>query len=81
MSFINIQKSIHEADIALTEKPLFATSAERFLILDSIKTKYKELPQPLRFSRTLSYLLSNVSTPVESHDVDSRCVGVYSGLL
>jgi len=71
----NISKNIQEANCALTEKPLFATSAERFLILDSIKSSFKELPQPLRFSKTLSILLSNVSTPIEDHDlIAGRCV-------
>ena len=67
--------NIDEACEALISKPLFATSAERFLILNEIKSKYNGLPQPLRFSRTLSELLSRVSTPVCQYDlIAGRCV-------
>lgn len=70
-----MQQNIEEANRALVEKPLFATSAERFLILDRIKSAYRELPQPLRFSRTLSTLLSEVSTPIAPYDlIAGRCV-------
>jgi len=70
-----MQPNIEEVKRALTEKPLFATSAERFLILDRIKSSYRELPQPLRFSKTLSTLLSEVSTPLASYDlIAGRCV-------
>lgn len=69
------QTNIAEAQSALTSKPLLATSAERFLILNEIKSEYKELPQPLRFSKFLSILLSRVSTPIEPHDIIAgRCV-------
>ena len=68
-------KNIEEAKRALTEKPMLATSVERFLILDELKSSYKELPQPLRFSKVLSILLSRVSVPVEDYDlVAGRCV-------
>ena len=68
-------KNIEEARLALTEKPLFATSAERFLILNELKSSYKELPQPKRFSKILSLLLSRVSVPIEEHDlIAGRCV-------
>ncbi len=68
-------KNIEEAKRALTEKPMLATSVERFLILNELKSSYKELPQPLRFSKILSILLSHVSVPVESYDlVAGRCV-------
>lgn len=67
--------NIEEAKRALTEKPLFATSVERFLILNEIKSSYKELPQPLRFSKILSILLSRISTPLEDYDlIAGRCV-------
>ena len=66
--------NISEAIRALTEKPLFATAAERFLILDEIKSANPELPQPLRFSHALSTLLSRVSVPIEPYDlIAGRC--------
>ena len=61
--------NIAEAEAALTDRPLFSVSSERVFILDEIKSKYNRLPQPLRFSRTLSELLRRVSTPVEPHDL------------
>lgn len=68
-------KNIEEAKRALTEKPMLATAVERFLILNELKSSYKELPQPLRFSKILSILLSRVSVPVESYDlIAGRCV-------
>ena len=62
-------RNIEEARLSLTQKPLFATSAERFLILNDLKSSYKELPQPKRFSKIFSLLLSRVSTPIENHDL------------
>jgi len=62
-------QNIEEAKKALTEKPIFATSAERVLILNELKSLYKELPQPLRFSKILSQLLSGVSIPLEKYDL------------
>ena len=71
----DISKNISEAERSLTEKPMFATSAERIMILNENKELYYELPQPLRFSKILSILLGNVSTPVEGHDlILGRCV-------
>ena len=68
-------KNIEEAKRALTEKPLLSTSAERFLILDKYKSAFKELPQPLRFSKILSILLSHVSVPLAEYDlIAGRCV-------
>lgn len=68
-------ENIAEAENALVAKPLMATSAERFLILNEIKSEYKELPQPLRFAKFLSILLSRVSVPLESYDlIAGRCV-------
>jgi len=70
-----MKQNIAEAEYALTQKPLLATSAERFLILNELKSSWKELPQPLRFSRILSALLSRVSVPVEEYDlIAGRCV-------
>lgn len=62
-------KNIEEAKRALTEKPIFATSAERFLILDELKSSFRELPFPLRFSKILSLLLARVSVPIEEYDI------------
>lgn len=68
-------RNVQEAEWALTQKPLLATSAERFLILDEIKSQYAELPQPLRFAKFLSILLDRVSVPVEKYDlIAGRCV-------
>ena len=71
----DISVNVLEATRALVEKPMLATSAERFLILDSVKSKFNHLPQPTAFAKTLSTLLSRVSTPVEPHDlILGRCV-------
>lgn len=73
MSDMKIQ--IEEAERALVEKPIFATSVERFAILDDIKEQYAELSQPLRFAKFMSILLSRVSVPLEPWDlVAGRCV-------
>lgn len=70
-----MEKNIAEAERALTEKPLFATSAERVFILNENKKLYYDLPQPLRFSKIFSKLLCGVSTPIEKHDIIAgRCV-------
>lgn len=70
-----MRQNVEEAERALTEKPLFATSAERFLILNELKSAYRELPQPLRFSKILSELLSRVSVPLREYDwIAGRCV-------
>ena len=70
-----MQHNVEEAILALTEKPMLATSAERFLILDRIKSEYPHLPQPLRMSKMLSILLREVSVPLEAYDlVAGRCV-------
>ena len=72
---IDLTKNIFEAESALVSKPLFATSAERFLILDEIKSSFCDLPQPIRFSKMLSALLGRVSTPLEGYDlIGGRCV-------
>ena len=66
---MNNLQNVTEAISALTDQPMFATSAERFLILDEIKGEYKHLPQPKRFARLLSILLERVSTPLEPYDL------------
>lgn len=70
-----MRMNVEEAKRALTEKPLLATSAERILIFDRIKSEGRDLPHPLRFSKFLSILLSEVSTPIEPYDhIAGRCV-------
>lgn len=70
-----MRKNIDEAVFELTSRPLFAVSTERVMILDRIKSLYKDLPQPLRFSKFMSVLLSEVSTPLEEYDlIAGRCV-------
>ena len=70
-----MKQNIEEAKWALIQKPLLATSAERILILNEFKSSYKEIPQPLRFSKILSILLSRVSLPLENYDlIAGRCV-------
>lgn len=70
-----MKRNIEEATRALTEKPLTSTAAERFLILNELKSAYQDLPQPLRFSRILSILLSRVSVPLKEYDlIAGRCV-------
>ena len=67
--------NVAEAYVALTEKPMLATSAERILILDELKSQHKEMPQPARFAWALSELLSRVSVPLAEHDlIAGRCV-------
>ena len=70
-----ILNNIAEAKRSLTEKPLYATSVERFLILDDIKSMHKEMPQPSRFAWALNELLSRVSVPLAPYDlIAGRCV-------
>ena len=70
-----MERNIQEAIRSLTQKPIFATSAERFLILNEYKSSFLELSQPERFSRILSILLSRVSVPLEEYDLlAGRCV-------
>lgn len=66
---MNMTPNVAEAIRALTEKPMLATTAERFLILDEIKSAHKELSHPLRFSWMLSHLLSRVSVPIAPYDL------------
>lgn len=63
------KENVLEAERALTEKPLLATTAERFLILDEIKSMHKELSHPRRFSWMLGELLSRVSVPLMPYDM------------
>ena len=68
-------RQIEEAERALVEKPLLATSVERFTIIDEIKDEHADLPQPLRFAKFMSILLSRVSVPLEEGDlIAGRCV-------
>ncbi len=70
-----MRKNVEEALLALSQKPIFSTSVERFKIMNDIKSQYKDLPQPKRFSRLLGEFLSRVSTPIEKHDIIAgRCV-------
>ena len=64
-----MNRNIDEARRALEEKPLYAVSAERFFILDEMKSEFADCPQPQRFSKTLTSLLENVSTPIEDYDL------------
>lgn len=66
---MNLTENIAEAVCALTEKPMLATTAERFLILDRIKSEHKEMSHPRRFAWMLSELLSQVSVPVAPYDL------------
>lgn len=65
----DMTKNIEEARLALTEKPLLATSFERVKIMRELASCHKELPQPARFSRLFSMLLERVSLPLEDHDI------------
>ena len=70
-----MKKNIEEALRSLSEKPIFATSVERFKIMNDIKSQDKDLPQPKRFSKLLRAFLSRVSTPIEKFDIIAgRCV-------
>lgn len=72
---MDLTLNINEAKLALTEKPMLATSVERVMILNEIKSHHPEWPQPKRFAYLLSELLSRVSTPLEPYDlIAGRCV-------
>ncbi len=72
---MDLSQNIKEACWVLTEQPLFATAAERFLILNEIKSEYKDLPQPKRFAKFMTILLDRVSVPLQPYDlVAGRCV-------
>lgn len=72
---MDLTLNLSEAKRALTEKPMLATSVERILILDEIKSDHKEWSQPKRFAYMLRTLLSRVSTPLEPYDlIAGRCV-------
>lgn len=64
-----MQLNVLEAIDMLENKPLKATEVERVLISNKIKEKYTNLAQPLRFAKTLSDILSEVSCPVETYDL------------
>lgn len=68
-------KNIIEAKRALTDKPMLATSVERILLMDELKSNNMDLPQPIRFARFMTEFLDRVSTPVLEHDlIAGRCV-------
>ncbi|MBE6537373.1 MAG: hypothetical protein E7673_05400 [Ruminococcaceae bacterium] len=70
-----MKRNIEEACLSLSQKPIFATSVERFKIMNEIKSLEKDLPQPLRFSKLLGVFLSSVSLPIEEYDIIlGRCV-------
>lgn len=69
----NLYNNILEAKDALENKPILATSVERVLILNEIKSSFKELPQPLRFSKMFSILLSRISTPLKEFNSGKMC--------
>lgn len=72
---MDLTLNINEAKQALTEKPMLATSVERVMILNEIKSHHAEWPQPKRFAYLLAQLLSRVSTPLEPYDlIAGRCV-------
>ena len=61
--------NVAEADNALKNKPLYSTAYERIKYLAEARHLFDDLPQPLKFSRTLRYLLSRVSVPVKEYDI------------
>lgn len=72
---MRLSENVREALWALREKPIYATSVERVMIMDEIKSNYKDIPQPRRFAAMLAELLERVSTPLESYDlIAGRCV-------
>ena len=62
-----MEPNVAEAVRALTEKPLFATSAERVAILAARSYQTGD-PQPVLFAATFADLLDHVSTPLEPYD-------------
>lgn len=71
----DMKQNIAEAHRSLTDKPMFATSVERVMILNKLKSERKARPQPERFAWALSELLSRVSLPLEPYDlIAGRCV-------
>lgn len=72
---MDLTPNIKEAQWVLTEQPMFATTVERFLIFNKIKSEYKDLPQPKRFAKFLSILLEQVSVPLQEYDlIAGRCI-------
>ena len=64
-----LTENINEAIKSLTEKPMFAVTVERVKILNEIKDKYNDKPQPIAFGMMLNEFLSRVSVPVEKFDL------------
>ena len=70
-----IHSNVAEAERALLYKPMFATSVERVALMDELKDKGRELPQPARFAAFLKEFLGRVSVPLEPYDlIAGRCV-------
>jgi len=65
----NMSVNVMEAERALVEKPMLATTVESIMILNEIKSCYRELPKTLRFSKFMTELLSRVSLPLEEYDI------------
>ena len=64
-----MKPNVYEAEQALKTKPIYSTAYERVKLLNDVMHAYDDLPQPLKFSRTLAYLLENVSVPVKEYDL------------
>ena len=64
-----MNKNVAEAEYTLTHKPVFSTSIERVKLLYECRDMFAHLPQPIRFAKTLYYLLSRVSLPVKDCDI------------
>ncbi len=70
-----MNKNILEVKNALENKPMLATSVERFTILNELGKQHRELTQPIRFAKYMKELLQRVSTPLEEYDlIAGRCV-------
>lgn len=61
--------NVEEARLALTEKPLKATSINRIKILHNLKNKYTHLLQPLRFAAVMSDFLNEIDVPLAENDI------------
>ena len=64
-----MKQNVQEAQKALVSKSIKVTSLERIQIMHSLKDKYAELPQQLRFGYVLRDLLSLVSIPLNENDL------------
>ena len=64
-----LQQNITEAIAALTEKPMFASDAERILIAYDLAQHPSDQPQPMRFADAVCTILDRVSVPLEDYDL------------